>query len=606
MTVISERRQTPGCGDGETAGGSASGCEPNAQERNSMARFFAWVPALLLCLFVLQTQAGGPRVVVRPFEVYNAPDIEALMPGLQAMLASRLAGQDYRVTTSTEEAPEELDWTVRTTITHLGGVYSVDAVLEPMSDVSEGTRTYETADSPQQLMTALEEIASRLKATLRTIPRAISPRIEPETIAEAPERSPPPAAPPTPEVAKPGEPSAPSPVGAEVARSAPIPEPAPAPSPPVAPAVKTAVPAAPPVPPAARTASAEDLGLTFGDHRQGPSVPGEALSLAVADVDGDGSAEILLLFEDKIRAYRDRIDEIVFAWESPAPRNMVPSRLSVGDIDGNGLPEVFVAGMRYDQPVSQALEWSGSSLSLKGKRIPGFVRVLEHPERGPVLSGMLAGASKQLFSKQMRTFAWEGGEYREKDRFRAPQASIPINLDLAPLGGGDEPYLVVTTQADLLQVYDPTGARLFEGNDRVKGTRTYVEGPQRLAGEQDVERDFYWVYGKTSVWRGPGGSSYLLLPRNHAGLTRFLGKTRVFSHGQVSALTWDGLTLVPVAEGPKLPGYIPDLDVGPSPGRAQASTLYVALVQSQGAFFKNTSTLILSYDLPVPQVTSRP
>ena len=57
---------------------------------------------ILALLPGLATHAAGPRVVVLPFEMFNAPDVEALSPGLQSMLASRLAAPVYSVTVSSD------------------------------------------------------------------------------------------------------------------------------------------------------------------------------------------------------------------------------------------------------------------------------------------------------------------------------------------------------------------------------------------------------------------------------------------------------------------------------------------------------------------------
>ena len=56
-----------------------------------MTRPQLWLVALLLAATTPWAQASGPTVAIPPFEIYNAPDVQALGPGLQAMLASRLA-----------------------------------------------------------------------------------------------------------------------------------------------------------------------------------------------------------------------------------------------------------------------------------------------------------------------------------------------------------------------------------------------------------------------------------------------------------------------------------------------------------------------------------
>ncbi|MDW7711936.1 MAG: VCBS repeat-containing protein [Deferrisomatales bacterium] len=510
---------------------------------------------LLPCATVL---ASEQRVVVRPLEVYNARDVEALASGLQSMLASRLAGPGYSVETVKTQEPGEEAWAVRMTITHLGGVYSIDASLEPVTGTGEGTRTYETARSVEALLPALDQVAARLREALVRI--AASSEAPPASAGAVPAPAPPRAPAPSP---IPSLPAAEAPTGAS-----PLQEEA-------------------------------HLALALRNHRAGPTVPGEALSLVVADVDRDGSHEILLLLDDVIVAFRDVDGALVRAWESPVPRGFQPRVLSAGDVDGNGLPELFVAGMSGTQPVTQALEWFGSALAPKGSRLHAFLRVVHHPERGPILLGRTPGLGKDLFGPTVGHFVWTGSTYREEGTFVAPPAAGPVNLDLVSAGDPGGVFSVITSRRDTLWIYDAEGNRVFQGADSVKGSRIFLRGEERVGGRQD--EDIFRVQGRTLSWVGNDGRPVLLTARNQSSVGRILQRIASFSHGQLLALRWDGLTLTTVAEGPKIPGFIPDLDLGPQ--RPEGRTAYVALVQTEGGLFRTMNTRLIAYDLPIPAAT---
>ncbi|RMG88446.1 MAG: hypothetical protein D6708_11500, partial [Candidatus Dadabacteria bacterium] len=120
---------------------------------------------LLAASLAARPAAAADRLVVLPFEIYNAPDLDALKPGLEAALASRLDGPGYTVTRAHEARPE--DWTVRTTVTRLGPTYSLDAALVPPEGAAaEGTRSYRTVKAPEELLGALEAVAGELRQHL--------------------------------------------------------------------------------------------------------------------------------------------------------------------------------------------------------------------------------------------------------------------------------------------------------------------------------------------------------------------------------------------------------------------------------------------------------
>jgi hypothetical protein len=514
------------------------------------------LPTLLVAFLLLAgatAQAASPRVVVRPLEVYNAPDVEALAPGLQAMLASRLSGPGYTVdTVKTRDAGDEA-WAVRTTITHLGGVYSVDAALEPVSGSGEGTRTYQKAKTPEELLPALENVATRLKEALG---RAVG-----------------------------ASPSAGVGIAPTPAPTLPAPLPAPAQT------------ATPPVPLSAEA----QLTLALRNHRRGPPTAGEGRGIAVVDADRDGTPEILLLTDDSVVAYRDQGGELVRAWDSPTPRDLQPKTLSVGDMDGNGVPELFIAGTNGTRLVTQALEWFGSALAPKGDRVSAYLRAVPRPGQGTVLLGMVPGARKDLFAPGTREFRWAGSGYEETGTYPAPSSSVPLNLNWFLSGPDHVLYTVVTNQDERLELYDPNGNRIFQGGDYVKGASSFFRGDERMQGYQD--EDFYRVEGRTASWVGPDGNTVLWLQKNQATLGRLFNRIASFSHGQLMGYRWDGLTVTTVAEGPKIPGYIVDLDTGPS-AAGGGTTLYAALVQTEGALFRKVESRVVAYDLPHSAATA--
>jgi len=502
-----------------------------------MLRFrIRWL-AIVLLLVPGWAGARDARVVVLPFEVYNAPDLEPLRPGLEAMLAGRLDGPGYSVVQGGEPRPS--DWAVRTTITRLGSTYSVDgALVPPAGSPAEGARSYRTVGAPDEILPALEALAQELKAHLtRNLP-------------------------------------APAPAG-----------PAPARAPREEPAAEAP---APPAPRPAGAPPASGLQAAVASPRVGPLVDGNALGLAAVDLDGDGTTEVVVLGDQVLTGYRDTGTRFERLWEVPVPPGITPACISAADLDGNGRPELFVAGMNGTQPTSQALEWFGSALASKGERIPGFARAAD--PSAPLVLVAPRGTGKDLFTGRIRTLRWEGAGYVAGDPLPLPAAALPANADrvrLAPTTLG----WAVTTQGDRLRLYDDQGNQIFESADAVKGSRVALQGEERIRDYQD--EDFYRVHGRTLSRLSQGDAPEFVLFKNYGSLSRVFRRIASYSHAQLLVWKWDGLTMVPVAEGPKVPGALVDLDWDPaSPGRR----VYALLVQSEGTLFRKDRHRILVYE----------
>ena len=526
----------------------------------------------LLCVSLASPAlAAVPEVFIEPFSLYNTPDLDSLAQGLRSMLASRLEGEGYSVRTQGDAPTSAGNWVVRTSITRLGKIYSLDAALEPAAGSAEGSRSYQTAEGMEKLVPALQQVAEHLQADL-----LIRIRMQPA----------------------PADISLPAPAPQSPAPQPPAPQ-SPAPQPPAAVPALSSSPGAPAAagPPPADDAEAS-LQAALRNQRLGPEVTGEATSMTVGDVDGDGNNEILVLMADTIVAFRDVGGEIRQVWDSATPREFVPKTLSSGDIDGNRIPEVFVAGIRDHSPTTQALEWFGSALAPKGGRVFGFLRAVPHPEQGPLLLGMAGSAGASLFGPGIYNYRWDGTSYDAEDLSSAPERAIGVNLDFLRLGKQGQVVTVITTQRNELQGLDGVGGVLFQLDEKVKESRVKLFGEEK--NRDYLDEDIVRISGRTLAYRSPTGRDYVLVYKNFSGLNRVFTRLNAsFSGGQVVTYNWDGLGLSPGPGTSKYSGYVADIGMGTVTG-AYSPTLYVVLVRTDTGLFNDPATRLVAYDLPAP------
>jgi len=340
---------------------------------------------------------------------------------------------------------------------------------------------------------------------------------------------------------------------------------------------------------AADQALGQELKAAFESHRMGQSIEGEARSMVAADADGDGANEILLLMDGEIFAFRDNGKEILQVWNSPAPNSITPVCLSAGDIDGNGLDELFLAGSNNTGVASQAFEWFGSMLAPKGQIINAFVRTAEHPDKGTMLLGMTSGLGDQVFSYGIKVYSWTDSHYQSNENLEStPKSVLAANMDWAKLSDSDSPYAIATNQNDKLEIYNDKWDEVFQSADEVKGARTLLE----------KEESFVRIQGRTLWWKAPDGQYLLLTFKNYSSLSRIFTRSTSYSHGQIIALRWGGLALATVAEGPKMRGFITDIAMAPLASDHSKTMLYAAFVESEGTLFKKETTKIIAYELP--------
>lgn len=517
--------------------------------------------ALLLALVTALSSVAGAadrRIALRPLEAYNAADLEGSLQGLQAAAASRLAAPGLQVTTLKQAESATGDWAVRLTLTRVGSRVSIDGAAEPVTGRAEVLRAYEVAESADTLLTALTSVVTSLRKALVAAPLPVAPPSAPPPPA-APVAAVPPPAPTLP-------PSAPQPAAAPLG-SAPPPQ----------------------------GGAAGTLGQALATYRVSEPLGGQALSLAAADVDGDGTVELLVLTPKELLAFRDNGREPRLAGRFPLRNRLTPSSLSAGDVDHDGLPEIFVAGLRNGAPATDVYVWASGSVTPRGNEVFAFLRAAVHPESGLVLLGMTAGAGKGLFAPKIHHYAWVDGAYLDQGVYPGAPAGLVTDFDWHRLSSGGRPWVVQTTQGDTLKVLDADGKTLFEGSEDIKGSENTLEGGDD-ALRDTLDADFFRVQGKTLLWQEPSGTAHLLLQKNHA-LTTLFRRARSYSQSQLVAFHWDRLGLAAGGASPKLPGYLADVTLAPTPLRAGATTVYGLLNQTEGLVLRDKTFRLLAWDL---------
>jgi hypothetical protein len=184
-----------------------------------------------------------------------------------------------------------------------------------------------------------------------------------------------------------------------------------------------------------------------------PDLPIDARYFAVADLDGDKVPEYVFSNEKKL--FIERADKTGWkeVWVETVPgkeKEMQQFRIEVADINGNGKPEIFVTRMLDDRVSSYAVEFRDGAYK-RIADIPGFLRVVRYPGRGPVLIGQ--DYDPETFYKgQPKEYAWSGGAYTAGAAVVLPKDADLYSFVYADFGEG-RPYTISFDNDHRLVVY---------------------------------------------------------------------------------------------------------------------------------------------------------
>jgi hypothetical protein len=341
---------------------------------------------------------------------------------------------------------------------------------------------------------------------------------------------------------------------------------------------------------------------------------GPVRALALGDLDGDGRAELFVADEQTVTVYRTAEGGAPTAVENAAFRagGLVLS-VDIAPVTDSGRTQLIVVDQRGEgrQGIrARVLEWTGSD---------GY-RVL-YDTSGRYLRVVRVGAERWLleqdagedepFEPDIRRLVWDGERFREASRLRVPRGVSVYGLALMRLTGGADPEVVAFTDDYRLTVWTAKGQRLWTSADPLGGSAVTFEyiplgaARRQAGGDTIVAR----IAGRVVPLAMPGAPSpeilvyENLLPalQQGRGVLPRLAAT-LFNRGRIHRLRWKDGAFVRVWQSGVTEGYIADFAYGDLDGDGLAEV--VVGVVPRGFDLDTLSPLgrprgrILAYELP--------
>lgn len=324
------------------------------------------------------------------------------------------------------------------------------------------------------------------------------------------------------------------------------------------------------------------------------------IGMGIGDLDGDGNNEIVIISPSTVYVYRivqGRLDQVA----EYSAGSLELKSVDVAQIRKQGPPRIYVTAQNRGTMASFVLELRGRVLEPVIQDVRYYLRVINYPTRGPILLGQRKGMNR-VYEGPIFIVNDKGTELEEGGRFGVP-LKIPIfGFAIGDLQGKRVPLIAVYDRDDHLRVYDPHGKRMYVSKDYYGGSDVVL----RASGPEDrkeAEREFG---GADKVFFRPRilsmdldkSQAYDVLALSHSSKTmRYLSRTKMLDEGRVTALSWNGDTLVEKWTSPPLQGMITDFAVGFLPGMAGRRLIVLERVKTDWLSFVRSKSQVKAYDL---------
>lgn len=337
----------------------------------------------------------------------------------------------------------------------------------------------------------------------------------------------------------------------------------------------------------------------------------ECLGSEVADLDGDGKSEILMLSEDYLYAYKWKENRLEKLGEHRLPSTMRP--VLVRFFNDQGKRYVILSGHdeRERGAMSQVLQFKGGKFKMVVKHIDRYLNVVAMPPLyNPMLIGQDADRNKTVGGRVYEVQVVGDEVVRRGNISNLPKDATLFNFAWIPAEKGKSgDHVVTVTEYENLATYDARGQRLALTDDMYCGSSVYIVGDRGIGnlGTNYDESVLYYVPIRMPVVDLDRDGRYEVIatkPITAAG--KLFTNYRTYPQGEVHALIWDGMGLDLLWKTRRIKGTICDVAIADANNNGVLDL--VVTVNSYAGIMNGVQTrcAVFVYPLDTAKVSAKP
>ncbi|MHC1791757.1 FG-GAP repeat domain-containing protein [Solidesulfovibrio sp.] len=330
------------------------------------------------------------------------------------------------------------------------------------------------------------------------------------------------------------------------------------------------------------------------------SMPIVSRGIAVADINGDGQNEVVILAKSSIEtyAYKDRQLMPIAKYETSPNLNLL--NVNTLDVNGDGKAEIIVSTSYFKEPRSLILSLEGNRLNELYKDIKLYLNVAAiAPDFSRQLIGS-KGEQKELFVSGVHNVIFSGGQPQLSTRINLPSKANPFNFAFLPEKSGYK--VLINDDQDRIVVYTAKGERVAATEEQYCGSAIGLEYDPLMGPMEKPKTDHLWTYYYIPlpmiVANLDKDDRYeVLVSKNISLAAQFFETFRTFSQGEIHSLYWDGVGMNLLWKTRRIKGTVTGYTLADIDNDGQKE-LVVALNTWPGAAgVYARRTIVLSYKL---------
>jgi TolB-like protein len=331
--------------------------------------------------------------------------------------------------------------------------------------------------------------------------------------------------------------------------------------------------------------------------------PFEIRGVGIADVDGDGKNEVVIIDPRNLYVYRYDGEKLTIMQKMEAPYQYDFLTLDVADINRNGHAEIIVTAVINDEIRSLILEFEEGKFRKVSDRSEWFFRVIDHPKDGPILLGQQRD-SEGLPSGSIYRMVWKKDSFVKGPKMPFPREAMVFGVAMGDVRGTGKTDFLSLTNLGYLNLYSEDGKVVWKGGERFGGTINFYD-TQRKKYESYLSASTvpYRVFipGRIIVKKvGAEETPEIIINKNEFSGSLF-ERAKVIDKGEMYGLLWDESRLSTSWKTMEIRGYVADFQIKDAANTGEDELVIAVVLPLEGgvtgAFSMKTQSVIQFFKL---------
>ncbi len=328
------------------------------------------------------------------------------------------------------------------------------------------------------------------------------------------------------------------------------------------------------------------------------SFPRAFKAMEIADLDGDGTKELIVIDENSLLIYDVRAGELLLRKEIKSGALYTNYGVTVADMNANSSPEIYLSRMRNNRPSSAVLEVKGGELETIIDGLPWLIRTLERPGTRPLLIGQRFREADGFYGG-VKMLRWEGDKVKARDSLGLPDRTNLYGFTILDIRGSEKEELLSLDASDRLRLYERGGdgrwKQVWKSPGYYGGTMNNVELPTTEGSSDRPEK--INIKGRMLAVSDNSGRHMVVINSNEpGGLGRVFKNITSYKSGEIFGLTWDGIGLSELWRTREISGYIADYLIGDLDSDG-GDELVILVVTKQSGIRGKRESFFMTYPL---------